>query len=159
VKRNMPSPPPPPPRFATGAEAVAGEAALAPATPATPIAAPAISGDAVAVANAVATAAPARHWYLTADLRAATGLTRTAMDFYLRTGVVRPAARAESGYLLFDADELALLHRVLAWRARGISLRDIRTYLGRETNNGNDNDAGQTPDNARAATHTKAALP
>lgn len=99
-------------------------------------------------------ASPARPLYLTADLRVATGLTRTAMDFYLRAGVVRPVARTESGYLLFDADELALLHRVLAWRARGISLRDIRTYLGRETAD----DAGQTPDTARNARDTKAAL-
>lgn len=100
-------------------------------------------------------ASPARHWYLTADLRAATGLTRTAMDFYLRAGVVRPAARTESGYLLFDADELALLRRVLDWRARGISLRDIRLYLGRET----DDDTGSAPDDARTTKNARAGTP
>lgn len=75
-------------------------------------------------------AVPAR-LYLTADLRAATGLPRTATDFYLRTGVLRPTARAESGYLLFDERELTLLHRVLEWRARGIGLREIKARLGR----------------------------
>lgn len=141
MKRNMPGPHYSPPLSATGSDTVATTAAATATTPDPP-----------------PLAAPARHWYLTADLRAATGLTRTAMDFYLRTGVVRPAARAESGYLLFDADELALLHRVLAWRARGISLRDIRLYLGRETDKHNDHaDAGRTADTT--ASSTKAALP
>jgi len=69
--------------------------------------------------------------YLTADLRAATGLPRTATDFYLRAGVLRPTARAESGYLLYDERELAILRRVLEWRQRGIGLREIKARLGR----------------------------
>ena len=75
-------------------------------------------------------AAPGR-LYLTADLRAATGLPRTATDFYLRAGVLRPTARAESGYLLFDERELTILRRVLEWRERGIGLREIKARLGR----------------------------
>lgn len=74
---------------------------------------------------------PPQRLYLTADLRAATGLARTAMDFYLRAGVVRPSSRTESGYLLFDEDELALLRKVIAWRSRGISLKEIKAYIGR----------------------------
>lgn len=70
--------------------------------------------------------------YLTADLRAATGLSRTAMDFYLRTEVIRPSTRTESGYLLFDEAELAVLREVIVWRTRGISLKDIKARLGRE---------------------------
>jgi DNA-binding transcriptional MerR regulator len=69
--------------------------------------------------------------YLTADLRAATGLSRTHMDFYLREGLVRPTARAESGLLLFDEAELATLRDVLRWRHDGIGLKQIRARLGR----------------------------
>ncbi len=70
-------------------------------------------------------------FYMTSDLRAATGLTRTHLDFYLREGLVRPTARAESGYLLFDEAELATLRTVLRWRQDGIGLRQIRQRLGR----------------------------
>ena len=74
---------------------------------------------------------PLRRYYMTADLRAATGLPRTAMDFYLRTGVICPTARTESGYLLFDDAELAVLRQVIEWRARGIGLKAIKARLNR----------------------------
>lgn len=74
---------------------------------------------------------PTGRLYLTADLRAATGTPRTAMDFYLRAGVIRPTVRAESGYLLFDERELTILRHVLEWRARRISVREIKARLGR----------------------------
>lgn len=72
-------------------------------------------------------------FYLTSDLRAATGLTRTHLDFYLRENVVVPTARTESGYLLFDDDELAVLRQVIAWRQDGVGVREIRIRLGRAT--------------------------
>jgi hypothetical protein len=75
--------------------------------------------------------APLRRFYMTADLRAATGLPRTAMDFYLRAGVILPTTRTESGYLLFDDGELALLRQVIEWRARGIGLKAIKERLHR----------------------------
>ena len=67
--------------------------------------------------------------YMSGDLRAATGLTRTHLDFYLREGIVQPSARTESGYLLFDERELELLRRVIAWRQDGTGLREIRERL------------------------------
>jgi hypothetical protein len=70
-------------------------------------------------------------FYMTSDLRAATGLTRTHLDFYLREGVILPTARTESGYLLFDDEELAVLRQVIAWRQSGVGVRDIRARLGR----------------------------
>jgi len=72
-------------------------------------------------------------FYMTSDLRAATGLTRTHLDFYLREGVIVPTARTESGYLLFDDEELAVLRQVIAWRQDGIGVREIRIRLGRAT--------------------------
>ncbi len=70
-------------------------------------------------------------FYMTSDLRAATGLTRTHLDFYLREGIILPTARTESGYLLFDDEELAVLRQVIAWRQDGVGVRDIRDRLGR----------------------------
>ncbi len=69
--------------------------------------------------------------YMTSDLRAATGLSRTHMDYYLREGLIVPTARSESGYLLFDETELMILRSILADRRAGIPLREIRRRLGR----------------------------
>lgn len=71
-------------------------------------------------------------FYMTSDLRAATGLTRTHLDFYLREGVILPTARTESGYLLFDDVELGTLRQVIAWRQDGIGIREIRSRLARD---------------------------
>lgn len=75
--------------------------------------------------------APLRRFYMTSDLRAATGLTRTHLDYYLREGLLRPTARTESGYLLFDDSELGLLREIVAARQSGVGLREIRQRLGR----------------------------
>jgi MerR family Zn(II)-responsive transcriptional regulator of zntA len=69
--------------------------------------------------------------YMTSELRAATGLSRTHMDFYLREGLVQPTARTESGYLLFDERELDTLRVVLRWRQDGLGIKEIRDRLGR----------------------------
>lgn len=75
--------------------------------------------------------APLARFYMTSDLRAATGLTRTHLDYYLREGLIHPTARTESGFLLFDDAELALLRAIVAARQSGESLRDIRARIGR----------------------------
>jgi hypothetical protein len=74
---------------------------------------------------------PTPRLYLTSDLRAATGLSRTHMDFYLREGIVVPTTRTESGFLLFDERELHALRTVLAWRRDGVGIKEIRQRLGR----------------------------
>lgn len=78
-----------------------------------------------------APAAPAPRFYMTSDLRAATGLPRTHLDFYLREGLIVPTARTESGYLLFNDAELATLREIIRWRQEGVAIRDIRQRLGR----------------------------
>ncbi len=70
--------------------------------------------------------------YMTGDLRAATGLSRTHLDYYLREGLIQPAARTESGYLLFDDGELELLRFIISRRQAGVPLREIRREIGRE---------------------------
>jgi len=69
--------------------------------------------------------------FMTSDVRAATGLSRTHLDFYIREALVRPVARTESGFLLFDQHEVALLRRIVESRQQGISLREIREQIGR----------------------------
>lgn len=70
-------------------------------------------------------------FYMTSDLRAATGLTRTHLDYYLREGLILPTARTESGYLLFDDRELETLRAVIAHRRAGLGIREIKARLGR----------------------------
>ena len=74
---------------------------------------------------------PLARLYLTGDLRAAAGISRTHMDYYLREGLVRPTAKTAGGYLLFDEQELQLLRWIIAARAAGGSLKQIRERLGR----------------------------
>jgi DNA-binding transcriptional MerR regulator len=75
---------------------------------------------------------PLARFYLTSDLRAATGLTRTHLDFYLREGLIVPTARTESGYLLFDDAEVRRARQIVAARRDGEGLKEIRARLGRE---------------------------
>ena len=87
--------------------------------------------DAPVTAPTVPPATPPSRFYMTSDLRAATGLARTHLDFYLREGLIVPTARTESGYLLFDDAELATLRDVIRWRRDGLGIREIRERLGR----------------------------
>jgi len=74
---------------------------------------------------------PLARFYMTSDLRAATGLPRTHLDYYLREGLILPTARTESGYLLFDDNELETLRAIIAERQAGVTIREIRRRLGR----------------------------
>lgn len=96
--------------------------------------APVTGSTAQVTADAGATAPtrpPLARLYMTSDLRAATGLSRTHMDFYLREGLTLPTARTESGYLLFDDAELETLRAVIALRQAGLGIREIRVRIGR----------------------------
>ena len=97
--------------------------------------APPVSSDDLVTGDSTATfdrqVRELARFYMTSDLRAATGLTRTHLDFYLREGVIVPTARTESGYLLFDDNELSVLRQVIAWRQMGVGVRDIRLRLER----------------------------
>lgn len=81
--------------------------------------------------NGRGTAASPVRLFMTSDVRAATGLSRTHLDFYIREGLVHPVARTESGYLLFDQAEVELLNAIVAERRSGVSLKDIRQRIGR----------------------------
>lgn len=72
---------------------------------------------------------PLARFYMTSDLRAATGLTRTHLDYYLREGLIVPTARTESGYLLFDEHEVTRVREVIAARQTGESLKEIKERM------------------------------
>jgi MerR family transcriptional regulator, Zn(II)-responsive regulator of zntA len=69
--------------------------------------------------------------YLSSDVRAAAGISRSHFDFYLREGLVQPVGRTESGYLIFDETEVSLLKRIVASRQDGQALKAIREDIGR----------------------------
>jgi hypothetical protein len=98
--------------------------------PATQSSAPPFGVDPSSLGRDARTATAGR-LYMTSDLRAAAGLTRTHLDYYLREGLILPTARSESGYLLFDDAELNRLRAIVADRAAGVPLRVIRQRLGR----------------------------
>lgn len=84
-----------------------------------------------AVIDQTAVESPSIRLFMTSDVRAATGLSRTHLDFYIREGLVQPVARTESGYLLFDQSEVDLLRGIVADRRLNVPLKDIRQRLGR----------------------------
>lgn len=63
------------------------------------------------------------------ELAARSGLTVRALHHYDDIGLLKPSARADSGYRLYNRDDVARLHKVQALRKFGMSLADIATFL------------------------------
>ena len=63
------------------------------------------------------------------ELAARAGLTVRTLHHYDSIGLLRPSARSDAGYRLYDRDDVARLHRIQARRAFGMSLSDIGLYL------------------------------
>ncbi|MRW92164.1 MerR family transcriptional regulator [Duganella sp. FT80W] len=63
------------------------------------------------------------------ELAARSGLTVRALHHYDDIGLLKPSARAESGYRLYNRDDVARLHKIQALRKFGMSLADIATFL------------------------------
>ncbi|QJD99211.1 MerR family transcriptional regulator [Massilia forsythiae] len=63
------------------------------------------------------------------ELAAAAGLTVRTLHHYDGIGLLRPSARSDAGYRLYDRDDVARLHRIQALRAFGMGLADIGLYL------------------------------
>lgn len=60
-----------------------------------------------------------------------TGLTVRALHHYDSIGLLTPSARSDSGYRLYQRDDIARLHQIQALRRLGLSLADIGTFLSR----------------------------
>ena len=63
------------------------------------------------------------------ELAAAARLTVRTLHHYDSIGLLRPSARSDAGYRLYDRDDVARLHRIQALRAFGMGLSDIGLYL------------------------------
>jgi DNA-binding transcriptional MerR regulator len=63
------------------------------------------------------------------DLAAATGLSRHALNFYLKLGLIEESGRTESNYRFFDQTVVDRLHRIICLRREGLSLQQIKALL------------------------------
>jgi len=63
------------------------------------------------------------------ELAALANLTVRTLHHYDSIGLLRPSARSDAGYRLYDRDDVARLHRIQALRAFGLSLADIALTL------------------------------
>lgn len=63
------------------------------------------------------------------ELAALANLTVRTLHHYDNVGLLRPSARSDAGYRLYDRDDVARLHRIQALRAFGLSLADIALTL------------------------------
>ena len=63
------------------------------------------------------------------ELATAAGLTVRTLHHYDSIGLLRPSARSDAGYRLYDRDDVARLQQIQALRAFGMSLSDIGLYL------------------------------
>ena len=58
-----------------------------------------------------------------------TGLTVRTLHHYDSIGLLKPSARSDSGYRLYQRDDIARLHQIQALRRFGMSLAAIGTFL------------------------------
>ena len=63
------------------------------------------------------------------DVAALAGVSVRTLHHYDAIGILRPSARTEAGYRLYDDDDLLRLQQILIGRALGLSLERIRRSL------------------------------
>ncbi|MEH6435353.1 MerR family transcriptional regulator [Massilia sp. DD77] len=63
------------------------------------------------------------------ELAALANLTVRTLHHYDSIGLLRPSARSDAGYRLYDRDDVARLHQIQALRVLGMGLADIGLYL------------------------------
>jgi len=64
------------------------------------------------------------------ELAKHTGLTVRTLHHYDSIGLLRPSGRSDSGYRLYDRDDVARLHGIQALRGLGLPLEEIGQLLG-----------------------------
>lgn len=67
--------------------------------------------------------------YTVGQLARACAISRTALLYYEKIGLLRPAARSDAGYRRYGEAELARLRRLLAYRDAGLPLATIGALL------------------------------
>jgi len=64
-----------------------------------------------------------------ADLAKQSGLSRTALLYYDRLGLLKPARRNPNGYRLYSSVEVRRLEQICVYRKMGIPLREMKKLL------------------------------
>ncbi len=57
------------------------------------------------------------------------GLSRTALLYYDRIGILQPTTRSPAGYRLYDRDSLNRLRRIRVYRQAGLGVKNIKRLL------------------------------
>jgi len=65
------------------------------------------------------------------ELATRTGLTVRALHHYDTIGLLKPSARSDAGYRLYNQEDVARLHAIQALRHLGLSLPDVGDMLAR----------------------------
>ena len=65
------------------------------------------------------------------ELAARTGLTVRTLHHYDSIDLLKPSARSDAGYRLYNQDDVARLHAIQALRHMGLSLADVGDMLAR----------------------------
>lgn len=63
------------------------------------------------------------------ELAELAGVTVRTLHHYDEVGLLRPSARSDAGYRLYDRADLQRLQQILFWRSLGFSLAEIQTAL------------------------------
>ena len=66
------------------------------------------------------------------------GLSRATILYYEREGLLEPASRAANGYRWYGDREIKRLKQITGFRSYGVSVRDIRELLARESHQAHD---------------------
>ena len=66
------------------------------------------------------------------------GLSRATILYYEREGLLEPASRAANGYRWYGDREIKRLKQITGFRSYGVSVRDIRELLARESDQAHD---------------------
>jgi len=66
------------------------------------------------------------------ELARATGLTVRTLRYYDQRGLLSPLSRTEGGHRCYTSGDVRRLHRIVALRSLGISLKEIGTLLDTE---------------------------
>lgn len=63
------------------------------------------------------------------------GLSRSALLYYDRLGLLKPAGRSRAGYRLYSSNETERLGQICLYRQMGIPLREMKRLLARSDGN------------------------
>ena len=73
--------------------------------------------------------------YRVKEVSELTGISVRMLHHYDKIGLLRPTAISESGYRLYDDNDLKLIQQILIYRELDFSLKEIKEILSNENLN------------------------